>query len=113
MLSGWGRETSNPVTTADAANPYLVPNLNGDGPKDQKVVRGVTDDFLRGERLQVNLRDMRGHPVALPLPDALADRSPRWPQMTGGKQRLAGAPADVVDMKPDLHRVGLDRCLSP
>ena len=112
LLSGRSWETSNPVAAGDAADPYLVPNLNGDGAKYQEVIRRVADYFIGREALQKNLRDPRRHPVALPLPDAFPDRRPRWPDMTGGKQRLAGAPPDVVDMKPDLHGVCLDRCPS-
>jgi len=100
---------SNPVAAGDA-DPYLVPNLYGDSAKYQEVIRRVVDYFIGCEALQRNLRNPRHHPVALPLPDAFADRRPRWPDMTGGKQRLAGAPPDVVDMKPDLHGVCLDRC---
>ena len=111
LLPRRGWETSDPVA-GDAANPYLFPDLNGDGPKDQEVVGGVADDLLGRESLRIDLRNPGRHPVALALPEALPNRSPRPPEVTGGKQRLAWAPADVVDMKPDLHRVFLDRCPS-
>ena len=87
-------------------------NLNGDGTKNQEVVRGVADYFVGGEGQQIDLGDPRRHAVAPPLPDALPDRGPRRPDMTGGKQRLAGAPADVVDIEPDRHGICLDRCPS-
>ena len=84
-LSRWGREPRDPVALGDAADPYLVPNLYGDGPKDQQVVRGVPNDFLGRETRQVNLRHPRRHAIALSLADTLPDGSSRGPDMAGGQ----------------------------